>query len=141
MKLISVELIGCPKIEARAILPYEDAKDKNKKQFQVLQGALLKVIYKNKNNKEIKKIINAPRGYIYDGATIPFKIGKGNMKLLIPSLFHDLMCEDKSLINYNRNLSSLIFRELLTECGINKIKAQVMYLAVDNFQKFMKGWK
>lgn len=141
MKLLSVELIGNPDIDCREVLPNTPLEDKNKKPFQAMQAALIVVNARTKKGDIKRIIITNDSGYIYDGATIPFKIGKGNMKLLIPALYHDIMCEDKRKIEFNRNLSSLIFRELLIQCGVNKVKAQVMYLCVDNFQRFQKGWK
>lgn len=141
MKLISVMLIGEPDIDVREVLPNTPLEDKNKKPFKALKSALIQVIYEDKKKNQYKISIANESGYTYDGASIPFKIGKGNMKLLIPALYHDIMCEDKRKIDFNRNLSSLIFRELLVQCGVNRVIAQFMYLAVDNYQRFMKGWK
>lgn len=141
MKLMNVTLIGDPCIDVREVLPNTPLGDKNKKPFQALQSALIKVSAINKKGIIKTYTISNDCGYIYDGASIPFKIGKGNMKLLIPSLYHDIMCENKRKIDFNRNLSSLIFRELLIQCGVNKVIAQLMYLAVDNYQRFMNGWK
>ena len=134
-------MTGDPDIKVRDVLPYEQIGDRNKKMFEAQKSALLKIKFIDKYNKTHTKYLSNEVGYCYDGATIPFKIGKSNMKLLIPSLWHDIMCDDKSVINYDRNLSSLIFRELLIQCGVNKCISQLMYLAVDNFQRFMKGWK
>lgn len=141
---LTVQLIGNPQIEVRQVMPWDDEdviKEKNRKPFKTNKSALIKIHYIDKNGKETKKIISNPTEYIYDGATIPFKIGKGNMQLLIPALFHDLMCEDKSLIDFNRHLSSLVFRDLLIQCKMNKLTANIMYESVDIFQRFMKGWK
>lgn len=141
---LKVELIGNPDIEVRQVMPWDDSdtvKEKNKKPFKTNKSALIKVVYRDKQGAETKKIISNPTEYIYDGASIPFKIGKGNMKLLIPALFHDLMCDDKSRINYNRRLSSLIFKNLLLQCRVNKFIAETMFIAVDTYQRFMKGWK
>lgn len=142
-EFLLVELIGNPDIEVRQVMPEDDeatVEDKQRRPFKTNKAALIKVLYRDKKGNETKKIISNPTEYIYDGATIPFKIGKGNMKLLIPALFHDLLCDDKSRIDYNRRLSSLIFKDLLLQCKVNKCIAQVMFLAVDNYQKFMKGW-
>ncbi len=141
MKLLSVTLYGDPDVTVREVLPYTPLEDKNQKPFLTQKAASIKVTALDKKNNLIIFNIANECNYIYDGATIPFKIGKGNMKLLIPSLYHDIMCEDKRKIGFHRNLSSLIFRELLLQCGVNKIAAQLMYLAVDNFQRFQKGWK
>jgi len=143
-EFLTVELVGNPEIEVRQVMPCDDdktVKDKNRRPFLAHKSALIKVLYIDKHNKTFRKNISNPTDYIYDGASIPFKIGKGNMKLLIPALFHDILCEDKSIVDYNRKLSTLIFKELLIQCKVNKCTAQVMFLVVDNYQKFMKGWK
>ena len=137
-KSFSVEMFGDPDIRVREVMPYDDKetiKDKNKKPFEANRVAILKVDYGDK-----RYVFSNQSGYTYDGASIPFKIGKGNMKLLIPALWHDIMCENKSLVDYNRKLSSMIFKELLLQCKVNKITAQIMYEAVDLYQRFM-GWK
>ena len=141
MELLSVKLIGDPDIDCREVLPNTPLEDKNKKPFQAMQSAILQITVRDKKGNIKGYNITNECGYIYDGATIPFKIGKGNMKLLVPALYHDIMFEDKRKIGFNRNLSSLIFRELLIQCGVKKVIAQLMYLAVDNFQRTQKGWK
>ena len=141
---LKVSLIGNPDIEVRFVVPWdskETVKDKNRMPFKTNKSAIIKVQYIDKNGRETKKIISNPSEYVYDGATIPFKIGKGNMQLLIPALFHDLMCEDKSRIDFNRRLSSLIFKDLLIQCKVNKIWAYFMFFWVEVFQQRQKGWK
>ena len=133
-----VEIFGDPDIDVREVFPgesKEDIKKKNKKPFIARQGAIIKIAYiSQKGKSEFYSFSNVP-GYEYDGATIPFRIGKGNMKLLIPALFHDIMCENKDKIGFNRYLSSLVFRELLIKCKVNKVIAQGMFLAVEIFQR------
>ena len=135
---LTVEMFGNPDIQVREVLPDDDietVKDKNKKPFQAQKVAILKVVYGDKTYH-----ISNKTGYCYDGATIPFKIGKGNMKLLIPALWHDIMCEDKTVIDNNRHLSSLIFKNLLLQCKVSRITAEIMYQSVDLYQRF-QGWK
>ena len=84
------------------------------------------------------------KNYVWDGASIPFLfrplIGKkGNLEFLLPSMVHDKMCEEKYLVDYDRALSSKVFRALLISMGVGKIRANIMYHAVDNFQK-LKSW-
>ena len=135
MKIKNVNLSNDPEIKTQPVFN-EDNKDtiakKQKKQFITDTSSMLKVTFED----DTALYLYAPKGYDYDGATIPFGIGKGNMKLLIPALFHDIMCDKKEIINYNRELSSKIFYECLVYCHVNKIIAGVMYLFVDNFQKF-----
>ena len=138
-KIKKLRLSNDPDVRSRAILP-EDSdeviKDKQTKMFEVGNDACLTVYFVDDNFIKLF----AKKGYTYDGASIPFRIGKGNMKLLIPSLFHDILCENKHLINFNRELSSKIFYEALLMCHVNKVIAWIMYLAVDNYQKLM-DWK
>lgn len=139
IKIKELYLSNDPHIHTRSVLfdeSEDEIKDKNKKQFITCQDAYLDIILDN--NTKIH--LYAEKGYKFDGATIPFGIGKGNMKLLIPALFHDIMCDNKKIIDYNRKLSSLIFREALIHCGVNKAIASIMSFFVDNYQKFM-NWK
>ena len=115
----------------------EEIKLKNKKPFITKQPATLTIIF----NDDSYLKLSAPAYYRFDGATIPFGIGKGNMKLQIPALFHDIVCDNKSLINYDRKLASLIFKECLIECGVNKIAAHIMYLCVEGWQIINQGWR
>lgn len=132
-------LYGEPEISVREVLPDdspEAIKDKNKKPFIAMASAMIKVTYYDKTY-----YVTNDTGYCFDGATIPFKIGKSNMKLLIPALFHDIICENKYKVGYNRYLSSLIFKDLLIQCKVNKLIAQIMFIAVDTFQRTQRGWK
>lgn len=135
-KIKELKLSDDPNIQSRAILPDDTGeiiKDKQTKMFEVGRDACLTIYFKDNSFLNLF----AEKGYHYDGASIPFKIGKGNMKLLIPSLYHDILCENKHLVNYDRNLSSRIFYEALLICHIAKAIAWIMYFAVDNYQKFM----
>ena len=104
--------------------------------FEVCNNSCLTVYFTD--NGFLKLFVKS--GYTYDGATIPFRIGKGDMKLLVPSLFHDIICENKRVVDWNRQLSSKIFYEALILCHVNKIIAFMMYCAVDSYQK-LKDWK
>lgn len=139
-KIRKLHLSNDPCILCREVLfndNNETIKDKNKKQFVTTVESSLIVEFTDDTYIEIK----AKEGYNFDGATIPFNIGKGNMKLLIPALFHDIMCDDKSTINYDRNLASKIFKEALIECKVNRVLAQYMYLNVEVYQKLCCNWR
>lgn len=129
-----------PMVICRTILPTDTEAEKiakNKKQFINTRLSILTVFMEDNT----QFTITAHRDYCFDGATIPFGIGKGNMKLLMPALFHDIMCENKHLVNNNRLLSSRIFKELLLMCGVPKWKASTMYHIVDNYQKIFGHWR
>ena len=138
-KIANIYLSGDPKIRARSVFfedKKSDVKEKNKKQFITSEPATLTVIF----DDETKLELFAPEGTIFDGATIPFNLGKGNMKFLIPALFHDIMCENKDLVGYDRKLADKIFRECLIKCNVNKFAAEVMYLNVEMYQKIFCKW-
>lgn len=83
-----------------------------------------------------------PKGYCWDGATIPsifwHLIGsKTQPEFLIASMIHDVLCENHHYVNNNRYLSSIVFKSLLLEAGVSNIKANVMFFAVDNFQRLL----
>ena len=135
-----LRLSNNPHIHARSVLLNEDKekiREKNKKQFITCNSAKLTITFTD----DTKLVLYAPKGYKFDGATIPFNIGKGNMKLLIPALFHDILCDNKNFVDYDRNLASRIFKAALISCGVNKVTAQTMYLAVEAYQKIFGKWR
>lgn len=116
------------------------SKEEMEKPYLCKTRVAFTVFYKNE-----QYVILIPKGYDWDGASIPFGFrwligAKGSPEFLIPSMVHDKMCENHQFINNNRYLSSLIFRELLLAYGVSKFKANVMFNAVDNFQKMFGGW-
>lgn len=84
-------------------------------------------------------------GYRWNGANIPpgvrWLIGPpSHPAFLEASKIHDKLCENHYLVNNNRYLSSLIFREVLIASGVSKVKAYIMFHAVDNYQKLVGKW-
>lgn len=139
-KIKELILTNDPHIHTRSVLFDDDKekiKNKNKKQFITCMASTLKVIFED--GEELPILVD--KGYIFDGATIPFNVGKGDMRLLIPALFHDKLCDDKASIYYNRKLADLIFKEALIHCGVNKVKADLMYRAVEAYQIICCDWR
>ena len=140
MSTLKLELSCEPRIAVRVVLPSDDKltiQSKRKKQFINKKECTLTVMTDEKTYT-----ITAVKNYCFDGATIPFGIGKGDTRLFVAALFHDIICENKAIVDCDRNLSSRIFRELLLICEVPKWKANVMYFAVENFQRlFIRGWK
>ena len=143
-KEIKISSDVTPCVGARTILPImteAEQRDIEKKSFINKRNITYTINYLNE-----EYVVFIPKGYTYDGATIPFGFrwilgGKGNPQFLVASCVHDKLCECKWLVSYNRHLSSLIFKELLLACGCSKFKAEIMFMAVDNFQKLIKEWK
>ena len=128
-----------PSISVRVVLPSDDkltVKSKQKKQFINKKNCVLTVFYQDK-----QFTITAFKNYCFDGASIPLGIGKGDTRLFVGALFHDIICENKSLVDYDRELSTEIFKQLLIMCEVPKWEANTMAFFVNQYQKCMKGWK
>lgn len=139
--IINISLSTDPEIETRSVLPFKKVEDRNEKQFETTKDSKLEIRFINEEGLDLVLTLFAEAGTKFDGATIPLGIGKGDMRLQIPSLFHDIMCNNKHLVDYDRAFSSLIFKKLLISCGVGRFMAQVMFLAVDNYQKYFCDWK
>ena len=133
-----------PHVCNRLLLPITDEfeyQDILKKPFINYENINYFIVYEDKEYQ-----VFIPKDYKWDGATIPFGFrwmfgGKGNPAFLVASCVHDKICECKWLVGYDRYLSSLILKELLLACGCGKIKANIMFTAVEVFQKLDKNWK
>jgi len=94
--------------------------------------------------KDVVYGFTIPKSFRWDGATIKpifwLLIGsKTDAKFKIPSLIHDYMCNNRYIVNFDRKFSSEVFKALLLVSGVSKVKAQIMYTAVDLFQ-MTQGW-
>lgn len=75
-----------------------------------------------------------PKGFRWNGTNC---IGlQFNPKLLNASMVHDFLCNYHNVIGNDRQLSSMIFREIGLASGVNKAFMHIAYYAVDIFQKF-----
>lgn len=141
---ITIEFDKKPKVFMRYIYP-----DMSKDEIEAVthypfinNSSLYVGIYDKRKNASYSFMIE--KNYTWDGATIIRPLwriigSKTQPEFLIASLVHDVLCERRELINRDRKLSSLVFRGLLNEAGVSKLKANIMYFAVDLFQRFC-GW-
>ena len=139
MCTLNLKLSCEPRVAVRVVLPSDDkATIKSKKQKQFINKKLC-ILTVDTGDRQF--IITAHKDYCFDSATIPFGIGKGDTRLFVPALFHDIMCDHKEVVDYDRKLSSQIFRELLLMCEVPKWKVNIMYNSVETYQKLFGGWK
>ena len=134
-----------PKVSVRYIVPSMTSLEKQSiKRYPFINKKDLKVaIFDSKKEKCYKFTIH--KDYVFDGATIPrffWRIigSPTDNNFLISSLCHDVLCENHSYIDNDRQLSSNVFRALLIAAGVSGLKANIMFFAVDNFQRFC-GWE
>lgn len=86
-----------------------------------------------------------PKGYCYDGASIPrffWRIIGANTdnRFLVPALIHDVLCEHHEYIDYDRSFSTKIFDALLQTSGVSKIKRFLMKNSVASYQTLLCKW-
>ena len=120
-----------PKTVVRKPLPSdtkEEKKDKKNKPYLNKKNVVFTVNYLG-----MVYIIEIQKGYKWNGTNC---LGlQHNPKLLDASCVHDFCCEHHNVVEYDRQLSSMIFREIGIASGVNKPFMWTAYHAVDNFQK------
>lgn len=154
-----------PKITERYICPCcskEEKKTILKKPYENFKDLKVEIEYEGKNNGRAdlcknggkceikyqteKYSFTIPKGFCFDGASIPrifWRLIGSNTDntFLIAAMIHDFMCENHSVVDNNRYLSTLIFNALLEIGGVNPPKRWIMKHSVDNFQKFCRWGK
>lgn len=134
-----------PKVKERFITPYhtaEEAEEIKKKPYKNLKDL---DVYIWDENTEQAYTFTIPKGYTYDGASIPrlfWRLVGTNTDntFMIAAICHDWTCEHHECVGYNRYLSTMIFNNLLKVGGVNPFKRWLIKHSVDNFQKFC-GWE
>lgn len=133
-----------PEVSMRVVLPVMSETDKNTiLKFPFFNDKKLDVeLFDYKKNK--KYSFSIPKAYVWDGATIPRAFwrligSKTDPKFLIPSLIHDVLCENHGYIDNDRYFSTLVFERLLYVSGVNGFSRWMIKHSVDNYQKFC-GW-
>lgn len=103
---------------------------KDKKRFPYLNK---KRVLFDINYLGVQYCILIPKDFVWDGSSCP---GLYHIpRLLNASMVHDQLCYHHSLIGNDRQLSSMIFREIGIASGVNKTFMNIAYHCVDNFQK------
>lgn len=132
-------------IQDRSLFGIQDKQlieDIKAKPFVVIRNIYVRVTYENKVYTFV-----IPRGFTYDGATVPaiawVIIGhKTEPRFKIASCVHDWLCEHHADIDTERKLSTHIFITLCDVFGkFNKVKRALMAFFIDTFQMLFCGWK
>lgn len=130
-----------PDVSMRFILPWvteEEVKDINKKPF--ICNEELTVILEDRVEQEVYEF-TIPAFYTWDGASIPRAFwrligSKTDQRFLIPSLIHDVLCENHDYVDNDRYFSTCVFERLLYVSRVNPLARWTIKHSVDNFQKF-----
>lgn len=134
-----------PKLNVRFVMPWmddEQVKEINEKPFICEED--LRVILEDKIEQEYYEFY-IPKGYAWDGATIPRMFwrligAKTDNKFLVPSLIHDVLCENHDYIDNDRYFSTIVFERLLYVSRVSPFSRWMMKHSVDNAQKIIGGW-
>lgn len=132
-----------PFVEAQTPLDIYSDDDKNKIEKKPFINRRRIVFDINYEGRQYCLLIS--RGYRWDGSSIPpfaqWLIGaNSNPKFLIASMVHDKVCENHNIIDNDRYLASLLYRELLIASDVNVVSAYTQFHCVDNFQKVAGDW-
>ena len=140
-KSIGIFFDKLPIVKMRYALPSMTTLEKisiNKFPFEN-KVALKVVLCDYIKNKEYEFSIR--KDYCWDGATIPRLFwrligSKTESEFLIPSMIHDVLCENHSYVNNDRYFADKVFERLLYVSGVPAFNRWLMFHSVDNFQKF-----
>lgn len=133
-----------PRVGVRYILPTMTKIERESvEQYPFINKKELKVALLDRK-KSKKYTFTIQKGYCWDGASIPRifwrLIGsKTDNKFLIPSLIHDVLCENHSYVNNDRYFADKVFERLLRISEVPAFNRWLMFHSVDNYQKFC-GW-
>lgn len=133
-----------PRVGMRYVLPTMTKTERESvEQYPFINKKELKVALLDRK-KSKKYTFTIHKGYCWDGASIPRifwrLIGsKTDNKFLIPSLIHDVLCENHSYVNNDRYFADKVFERLLRVSEVSAFNRWLMFHSVDNYQKFC-GW-
>ena len=132
---------GVPYVSIRYVLPSSTEEEKKSiKKYPFVNKRELNVrLVDYKKNKTYKFTI--PKGYCYDGASIPrlfWRIIGSNTdnSFLIAALIHDVLCENHSYVDNDRSFSTQVFNALLESSEVFPFKRFLMKHSVNLFQRF-----
>jgi len=126
-----------PHVGIRYVLPSTSEEEKK---------SIKKYPFINKTKKQKIYIFDIPKGYCYDGASVPRffwrLIGPNtDNQFLIAALVHDVLCENHDYIDGDREFSTRVFNLLLKESGVKPVKRFFMKNSVNIFQSLFCKWE
>lgn len=133
-----------PCVSMRVITPStSDAEKKSIARYPFLNKRALRVELHDNNKHKLYKF-TIPKRYTWDGASIPRVFwrligAKTDPRFLVPSMIHDVLCENHNYVDGDRYFADKVFERLLYVSKVNPFSRWLMFHSVDNFQKF-QGW-
>jgi len=140
---LAIDFSGKPLVATRYPLPSMSDEEKNSiKKYPFINRKELYVELSDIPSN-VTYSFTIPKGYCWDGATIPRMFwrligSKTAPEFLIASMIHDVLCENHNYVDNNRYFADKVFERLLYVAGVNPLTRFIMFHSVDNFQKFCK---
>ncbi|MBR6099066.1 DUF1353 domain-containing protein [bacterium] len=144
-KNLNIEFSRMPSVFPR--YPYfgmSEEELKNSEKYPFLNRKDLQVRLTDlRKNKKYEFFI--PKNYCWNGASIPRVFWRligspSDTKFLIPSLIHDVLCENHNYVDNDRYFADKVFERLLYVSRVSAVNRWLMFHSVDNWQKFCK-WR
>ena len=141
---LEINFSQLPLIGTRYVLPSMDKAEINSiKKYPFINTREFTVTIENKKKGATYTFV-IPKGYCYDGASIPrlfWRVIGSNTdnSFLIAALIHDVLCENHHYVNNDRYFADKVFERLLYTAKVSPFKRWLMFHSVDNYQKFC-GW-
>ena len=145
-KKVGIYFDDIPKVSIRYYIPSMTVDEKKSiEKYPFICKRDLHVLLKDLKN-QFEYIFCIPKGYCYDGASIPrffWRIIGSNTdnSFLIPALVHDVLCEHHEYVNYDKGFSTDVFNALMECSGINSFKRFFMKNSVAFYQTICCRWK
>lgn len=144
-KNLAIFFSDTPHVCVRYVCPScTDEEKRAIKKYPFICKTELKVaLFDHKKSK--KYTFTIPKGYCYDGASIPRAFWRiigspTDNRFLIAALVHDVLCENHSYVNYDRAFSTNVFNALLTVSDVNVCQRFLMKNSVGMFQTLFCKW-
>lgn len=144
-KDLRISFSEIPHVCIRYILPTHTAGEKKSiEKYPFICKTELKVELADKQKEKTYKF-TIPKGYCYDGASIPrvfWRVVGSNTDnhFLIAALVHDVLCENHGYIDNDRRFSTNVFDALLKISNVGACRRFLMKNSVACFQTLFSGW-
>jgi len=97
------------------------------------------------NKKQQTYVFDIPKGYCFDGASVPWLFRRiigapTDNSFLVAAMVHDVLCENHGFVNNDRAFSTLAFDSLLKVSEVSRFKRFLMKNSVDIFQALFCDW-
>ena len=142
---VSIDFSETPHVGIRYIMPSDSEETKKSvKKYPFINKRDLTVRLGDIKNERVYEF-GIPKGYCYDGASIPRLFWRvigspTDNSFLIAALVHDVLCENHQYVMNDRIFSTKVFNALLKASQVGKIKRFLMKNSVDIFQKLCCHW-